>query len=124
MIGLAETYRDSTEYADLGAVQTLTLLVFFFEYGGATVDSLTQARYTEFMKMMGTPTIVSFVWFLMNSCSLLSAWGNLLLQEGYWTILLYFALPMALPMIIPAAMNYLAEPPAKACCTPDFAKVL
>jgi len=101
----------------------LTLLYFGCEYGQATVDSLTQARYTELMKMMGTPTIVSFVWFLINSCTLMSAWGNLLLQEGSWGILLYLALPMAIPFLIPAALNWLAEEPAKTFCSPDCAKV-
>lgn len=101
----------------------LCMLYFGCEYGQATVDSLTQARYTELMKMMGTPTIVSFVWFLMNSCSMLSAWGNLLLQDGSWGILLYLALPMALPFLIPAALNWLAEEPSKHFCSPDCEKV-
>jgi len=101
----------------------LTMLIFMCEYGQATVDSLTQARYTELMKMMGTPTIVSFVWFLMNSCTMFSAWGNLLLQDGQWGVLLYLALPMALPFLVPAALNWLAEEPAQSFCSPDCEKV-
>merc|ERR1719512_214508 len=104
-------------------VQIATLLIFGFEYGGATTDSLTQARYTELMKKMGSPTIVSFVWFLMNSCSLISSWGNLLLREGNWMVLLYFAIPAGLPMLVPAALNWLFEKPAQEFCKPDCKKV-
>jgi len=102
--------------ASMALVQVTTLCIFGFEYGGATCDSLTQARYTELMKQMGTPTIVSFVWFLMNSCTLISSWGNLLLEDGNWLVLLYFAIPAALPMLYPAAMNWLAEAPATSYC--------
>jgi len=118
-----EIYMGTPGYAGIGATQIATLFIFFFEYGGATVDSLTQARYTELMKMMGTPTIVSFVWFLINSCTLVSAWGNLLLREGSWTILLYFAIPAAIPMLVPATLNWIADPPAKSCCAVETEKV-
>jgi len=100
-----------------------TALFFGFEYGGATCDSLTQARYTELMKMMGKPTIVAFVWFLMNSCTLFSSWGNLWIGEGTYKILFWPAIIAALPMLIPAGFNWLAEPPAEHFCKPDIAKV-
>lgn len=106
------------------AVAIATILFFGFEYGGATVDSLTQARYTELMKMLGTPTIVSFVWFLISSCTLISAWPILLQGPGTYKILLYFALPMAAPMLIPASLNWLQEKPAKTFCSPDCVKVM
>lgn len=110
--------------APFSVIVFVTVLFFGFDYGNATVDSLTQARYTEFMKMMGKPTIVSFVWFMMNSCTLFSALGNLWIEEGSYKILLWPAVALALPMLIPVAMNWLAEPPAKTCCTPEVAKVM
>jgi len=122
IIGLSR--EGSTGPASFLLVQLSTLCIFGFEYGGATCDSLTQARYTELMKQMGTPTIVSFVWFLMNSCTLISSWGNLLLEEGNWLVLLYFAIPAALPMLYPAAMNWLAEAPASAYCSFQTEKLI
>jgi len=116
-------------YSPLSPAPSLTisitaLLFFGTEYGGATVDSLSQARYTEFMKEMGTPTIVSFVWFLINSCTLLSAWGNWLVVAGQYKILLYFAIPVCLPMLYPAAMNWLFDKPVDSMCSPDCTKVM
>jgi len=72
---------------------------------------------------MGKPTIVSFVWFMMNSCTLVSALGNLWIEEGSYKILLWPAVILALPMLFPVAMNWLAEPPAKTFCKPEVAKV-
>jgi len=109
--------------APSGVVFIATALFFGFEYGGATCDSLTQARYTELMKMMGKPTIVAFVWFLMNSCTLFSSWGNLWITAGSYKILLFPAILAALPMLVPASLNWLAEPPAEHFCKPDIAKV-
>lgn len=105
------------------AVFLATALFFGFEYGGATVDSLTQARYTELMKMMGKPTIVAFVWFLMNSCTLISSWGNLWIGEGTYKILFWPAIIAAVPMLVPAGLNWMAEAPAEHFCKLDVAKV-
>lgn len=109
--------------APASVVTIASLFMFLTEYGGATCDSLSQARYTQLMKQMGTATIVSFVWFLISSCTLLSAWPNLLVGEGSYKILLYFALPAGLPMLIPAGLNFLQDPPAAGFCTPDLKKV-
>lgn len=109
--------------APMGVVIFVTLLFFGFDYGNATTDSLTQARYTELMKQMGKPVIVSFVWFLMNSCTLFSALGGLMIGEGRYKILLWPAVIFALPMLVPVSLNWLAEPPAKEFCKPDIAKV-
>lgn len=117
LISIGWSRDGATAPASMVLIQLSTLCIFGFEYGGATCDSLTQARYTELMKQMGTPTIVSFVWFLMNSCTLISSWGNLLLEDGNWLVLLYFAIPAALPMLYPAAMNWLAEAPATSYCS-------
>jgi len=112
-----------TNKAPMSAIVLVTLLFFGFDYGNATTDSLTQARYTELMKEMGKPVIVSFVWFLMNSCTLFSALGNLFIGPGSYKILLWPAVLFALPMLVPVSLNWLAEPPAKEFCKPDVAKV-
>lgn len=124
LYGLVEegVYSDANR-APPAVVFTATALFFGFEYGGATCDSLTQARYTELMKMMGKPTIVAFVWFLMNSCTLFSSWGNLWITAGSYKVLFVPAILAALPMLIPASLNWLAEPPAEHFCKPDIAKV-
>lgn len=115
---------------DIGDAEPAVAGVLFFGcwYGQATVDSLTQARYTELMKESGSASIVSFVWGLMQISSLISCWGNLLLpsRDNSFTddkILLYLAIPCCLPMIIPAAANWLGDKPAKTFCTPAFAKL-
>jgi hypothetical protein len=127
MVGLYVLVDEGVHSEDNPAPSSLvfiaTALFFGFEYGGATCDSLTQARYTELMKMMGKPTIVAFVWFLMNSCTLFSSWGNLWITEGSYKILFVPAILAALPMLVPASLNWLAEPPADHFCKPDIAKV-
>jgi len=128
MVGLyglvEEDVYDEDNPAPAALVFTATALFFGFEYGGATCDSLTQARYTELMKMMGKPTIVAFVWFLMNSCTLFSSWGNLWIDKGTYKILFIPAILAALPMLVPASLNWLAEPPAASFCKPDVGKVV
>lgn len=111
-------------------VAIVTILFFGFEYGQATVDSLTQARYTEVMKGIekvkkdgNGAGIVSFVWFLINSCALISSWGNWLLIEGQQKILLMMAFFTGFPMLIPAMMNWISEKPAKSVCSPDCTKL-
>lgn len=113
----------ATDPAPMSVVIFVTCLFFGYDYGNATTDSLTQARYTELMKQMGKPVIVSFVWFLMNSCTLFSATGNWFIGEGSYKILLWPAVMFALPMLVPVSLNFLAEPPAKTFCSPDVSKV-
>lgn len=111
------------------APQLVAFLLFLFVLGTAIVDSMTQARYTELMKAAGDASIVSFVWFLINVGGFLGAY-NLLLSKNDWfgdvwvhKILLVIALPISLPMVYPAALNWLGERQAKAKCEPNYTAI-
>jgi len=124
LIAIAQQDREGSGVPGKGIVALTTIMFFLFEYGGATVDSLSQARYTELMKLANDATIISFVWFMMQMASLPSSFMTLILKdEGPYDILLWIALPLCLPMIIPAALNFLDDPPASSCCKPDMKKV-
>lgn len=120
--------RSREEIADI-EVPLGAIVIFGWEYGQASIDSLTQARYTELMKETGSASIVSFVWGLIQSSGLASAWGNLLLPaegENDFTnnkILMWLALPLCLPMIMPAALNWVFEKPAKSFCSCEIQKL-
>jgi len=103
-------------------------LFFVFVAGTTMVDSMSQVRYTELMKAAGNASIVSFVWFLINAVGLLGAY-NLLLPDdnagvvapNSWKILIQLSVPLAAPMIVPAALNWLAEEPLPdASCRPNL----
>jgi len=122
------------EPASAGVAALVTILFFMSEYGNATVDSLSQAKYTEYMKLLNTPTIVSFVWFLIQFSGIFTSFGNLLIGADFWDdvpggdnlkykILLYIAVPMGLPMLVPASMNWLLDNPAASFCSPDMSRV-
>jgi len=90
---------------------------FFLFVAGTTIcDSMTQARYTELMKAAGNASVVNFVWFLISACGLLAFYNLLLpdssekdLPDWRYKILLWIAVPCCVPMLYPAAMNWLAE---------------
>jgi len=128
------------EPASITVISLVTLLFFGAEYGNATVDSLSQAMYTEYMKKLKTPTIVSFVWFLIQVSGLISSMGNLVLDQDFWQdsvfpnnpefalnirykILLYLAVPACLPILVPASLNWLLDPPGSSFCSVDMSKV-
>lgn len=127
----------AVEAAAPAIVSLVTILFFGAEYGNATVDSLSQAMYTEYMKKLGTSTIVSFVWFLIQVSGIFSSFGNLILDRDSWEdwfsgglgltlrykVLIFLAIPACLPPLIPAALNYLLDPPGKSFCSVDITKV-
>mmetsp|Transcript_59295 Transcript_59295/g.166963 ORF Transcript_59295/g.166963 Transcript_59295/m.166963 type:complete len:584 (-) Transcript_59295:15-1766(-) len=114
-----------------------TLLFIGFEYGGAVVDSCTQARYTELMKRTGKATIVSFAWMLIQVCGIFGAFANLLLSGSVQQrlgllnldgsrdllILIRLAIPCTIPMLLPAILNFIQEEPAASFCTPSYARI-
>jgi hypothetical protein len=110
------------------AALIVTFCFFIFMVGNTIVDSMTQARYTELMKGTGNASLVTFVWFLMN-CSGFFAAFNLLLPTDEkasaeeHVILLWIAVTLSFPMIVPAAMNWLAEEQGDPSCRPNFAAV-
>lgn len=107
---------------------------FLFVAGTTMCDSMSQARYTELMKASKSVTVVSFVWFALNLGGLFSFYNQLLpsakeeeeggLPEWRYLILMYIAIPLCVPMLLPAAANWLAEEPGPAGCSMNIGTVL
>lgn len=115
-------------FLPIGSPEFGAALFFLFVAGTTMCDSMSQVRYTELMKAAGNASIVSYVWFLINACGLLGAY-NLLLPDdnagtvspNQWKILIQLSVPLAAPMILPAALNWLAEEPLPdTSCKPNL----